>query len=445
MDVILDRQGTLASAVGAKHGITEADWEAIGPEIAVAQKTLLERRRQKKLEFAELPFQQAPLEPIMAMAHHVRYRFDHLVVLGIGGSSLGLQCMVDALLNPAVAMIDRIDRRSVPTLSLFANIDPDAVMPYLHQLDWNTTCVNVISKSGKTVETGAQFLLVRDFLQKRLGSRKWKEHVVITSDPAIGPLRSMAVCEGLPSFEVPPNVCGRFSCFTPVALFPAACIGIDIAEVLAGARAMAELCMGPDLAENIAMQLAATHFLLDTKHQKSIAVMMPYVNALRRFVDWYIQLHGESLGKEGKGQTPMPAMGATDQHSQLQLFIDGPNNKMHTIITAQRFQCAAKIPSTDESAFAFLSGHDLAELLHAEALATRQVLVEAARPTLHLQIPALTPHVLGQLLFCYQWMVALAAELYEVDAFTQPAVERGKQLARDFVQRAAARGAPGHP
>lgn len=439
MDLHLDRSGTLAEQVGAAHGITEADWTDVRPDVTAAQERLLERRVQKKLGFAELPFHTHAVDEILPMAHHVRYRFDHLVVLGIGGSALGLRCLVDALLNPAVAMVDRLDRRAVPKLLLFDNIDPDAFVPYLQQLDWSKTCINVVSKSGKTVETGAQFLLMRDFLQKRVGSRKWKDHVIVTTDPAVGPLRSLAICEGLQSFEVPPLVGGRFSCLSPVALFPAACAGVDIADVLAGARAMAEVCLHADLETNLAMQLAATHFVLDTKRHKPIAVMMPYVNALRRFVDWYIQLHAESLGKDGKGQTPLPAVGATDQHAQLQLFVDGPNNKMHTIITADKFQCAAKIPPTDESAFAFLGGHDLAELLNAQALATVQVLIEAKRPTLHLQIPALTPHVFGQLLFVYQWAIVLAAELYGVDAFTQPAVERGKQLARERLQRGASR------
>ncbi len=439
MTITLDHHGVMAEAVGETHGITAAEWQATAAKVRTAQDTLLECRAQRRLGFADLPFQTKQIDTIMPIAQQVRHRFDTLVVFGIGGSALGLKALVEALLNPAISMADRLDRRAMPKLYVFDNIDPDGMMPFWQQIDWSKTCINIVSKSGKTVETGAQFLLVRDLLQRRFGSRKWKDHVIVTTDPSIGPLRSLAICEGLQSFEVPPNVGGRFSCLSPVALFPAACAGIDIAAVLDGARAMAERCFQPDLDVNMAARLAAIHYLLDTKHHKPLAVMMSYVQALRRFVDWYIQLHAESLGKEGKGQTPIPAVGATDQHSQLQLFVDGPNDKMHTILTSDRFQCRAPIPSTDDAAFGYLGGHDLAELLNAQAYATKQLLIENERPALHLSIPALTPNVMGQLLFCYEWMTVVAAELYGVNAFTQPAVERGKQLAREYLQRGVAR------
>ncbi|MBI2343072.1 MAG: glucose-6-phosphate isomerase [Deltaproteobacteria bacterium] len=433
--ITLDMTGVLADAIGEPHGITAQEWDAMLPRLRTAQQRLCERHAMHQLGFAELPFDQATVESILKVAQQVRYRFDHVVVLGIGGSALGLRAMLEALLNPSVVMHDSLDRRSVPTLSIFDNVDPDAFVPGIQQLDWRMTCVNVVSKSGKTVETGAQWLIVRELLQKRFGSQRWKDHVIVTTDPATGPLRAMVICEGLRSFEVPPNVGGRFSALTPVALFPAACAGIDIAEMIAGAQAMAERCFSEAIEENSAAQLAGIHYLLDTAHQKSMAVMMPYAQALRRFTDWYVQLLAESLGKQGLGQTPIPAVGATDQHSQLQLFVDGPNNKVVTIMTVAHHNCAVTIPHTDEPSFAFLGGHDMATLLQGEAMATRQSLQEAQRPTLHLQLPRLSPHTFGALLFCYEWHVALLGELYGLNAFDQPGVERGKQLTREHLRQ----------
>ncbi|MBI4237306.1 MAG: glucose-6-phosphate isomerase [Deltaproteobacteria bacterium] len=431
----LDSHGVMAEAVGPEHGITVAEWEGIRPLLSAAQERLRARRAAGKLGFADLPLERGPLDVILPAAQQVRYRFDHVVVLGIGGSALGLRALQEALLNASETTRDRLDRRSMPTVHVCDNIDPDGFEPLLQQLDWKKTLVNVISKSGKTSETGAQFLIVRDLLERKFGSERWKEHIVVTTDPASGPLRAMVICEGLQSFSVPPNVGGRFSCLTPVGLFPAACAGIDVVALLDGARAMAEACFAASGCEGLAAQLAAVHFLLDTRHAKPISVLMPYRDCLQRFADWYVQLHAESIGKDGKGQTPLRALGATDQHSVLQLFVDGPNNKMITLLDTATVNCALTIPRTDEPVFSFMGGRNLFALLQAEAEATRIALREAQRPVLRLTLPRIDAPTIGGLLFAYEWMIALLGELYEVNAFDQPGVERGKVLTRELLQR----------
>jgi glucose-6-phosphate isomerase len=429
----LHLDGAMAEAIGAEHGVTSEEWEGIQAQVATAHAALLERRSRQVLGFADLPFHEEQVSTLLTAAQHVKFRFDHLVVLGIGGSSLGLRAIENALLNPAFTAAHALDRRSVPDLHIFDNVDPDAFLPILDQLDWSKTCVNVISKSGKTAETGAQFLIVQELLQKKLGAQKWRDHVIVTTDPATGPLRAAAICEGLKSFSIPSNVGGRFSCLSPVGLFPAACAGIDIAELLRGARTMAQTCLAADEAWNLGAQLAALHFLLDTRHQKSMTVWMPYVQSLRQFTDWCVQLWAESLGKEGKGMTPIPAIGVTDQHSQLQLFAEGPNNKLITMITAKAFVRDTMIPKTDDPAFAFLGGHSLVDLLNTEAAATRQSLREQQRPVAHLEIAQLTPATLGALLFACEWATAMAGELYGINAFDQPGVERGKVVMREML------------
>lgn len=429
----LDLSGIRDDAVGPEHGIGRDLWSQIRPRIENGHKRLLAEKRLGKLGFADLPYNISQLKEIHQIAQQVRYRYDDILVLGIGGSSLGLRCMVDALLNPAVTMVDRLDRRSAPRLHMCDNIDPDTFVPILHRLDWKKTLVNVVSKSGKTAETAAQFLIVRDLLEKQLGSEKWKDHVMITTDPASGPLRALAICEGVQSLAIPPNVGGRFSCLSPVALFPAACAGIDINAILAGAAAMADQCLREATDGNPAAELAAAHYLLDTACHKPTAVMMPYVDSLQRFSDWYVQLVAESLGKHGKGPTPTRALGASDQHAQLQLFIDGPNDKVITMITADNFRNRMEVPASDEPVYQFLGGHDLGQILNAEALGTARALREARRPVIHIALPQLNEGTLGQLLFCYEWMTALAGELYECNAFDQPGVERSKLLTREIL------------
>ncbi|MBI4365630.1 MAG: glucose-6-phosphate isomerase [Deltaproteobacteria bacterium] len=433
----LDISGALAKGIGAEHGVTADEWNGCCKRLGPIHASLMERWDRGQLGFTQLPYDTAILDQIVPLAAHVRYRFQNVVVLGIGGSALGLKALARALLNPVEAIPTRMERRAAPRLFVCDNIDPDYFGALLSQLDWRETCINVISKSGKTTEIAAQFMILRDLLEKRFGSQKWKEHVIVTTDPASGPMRAMVICDQLRSFAIPPAIGGRFSVLSAVGLFPAACVGIDVRGLMDGARAMADsvraLTNGGALDEHAVYRCAAALCLLDTKHAKTMQIVMPYAEGLQQLVDWYLQLTAESLGKNGLGQTPVKAIGATDQHAQLQLYMEGPNNKVISLLTVGEFLTKLPIPPSVEPAYAALVGTDLGDLLNIEAEATRRALKEAKRPVIQWRIPRIDPYTIGQLLFAWEWQTCVAAELYGVDPFGQPGVELGKQITREIL------------
>src|SRR5688572_15970744 len=275
---------------------------------------------------------------------HFRDRCEVLIVLGIGGSALG-NIALQAALNPYTYNVMSDRTRGGPQLFVLDNVDPDQIKSVVELITpkLKKTIVNVISKSGETAETAAQFILFRDLLQKKLGKR-YKENILATTDPEGGTLRSIAQSEGYRTLEVPPGVGGRFSVLSAVGLFSAAMCGIDIDGIMAGARDMDGRCKSADLLDNPAAMIAAIHYLLGRKG-KSMSVMMPYSSSLYSMADWFRQLWAESLGKQHglkrknvfAGQTPIKALGATDQHSQVQLYREGPNDKLFTFLEVERF------------------------------------------------------------------------------------------------------------
>lgn len=434
MDLLkINVDGCFAASIGEDHGVSQKQWSDILPSVVVAQQSLLRKRDSGELGFPDLPFiDDAIIEEITDTALAVQQQFDDLIILGIGGSSLGLRTILEGVFTPAGRRAAFVSEKKTPRLHIFDNVDPESITPVLQTVKWNLTAVIVISKSGRTAETAAQFLIMRDLLERELGSR-WKEHLFVITDPESGILRKVVEEDGLANFSVPANVGGRFSCLSPVGLFPAACAGVNIVELLDGARDMAKQCLQKQIYENPAAGLAAMLYLLDVERGKNIQVLMPYLDGLRRMSDWYVQLVAESLGKNGKGPTPLPALGATDQHAQVQLFMEGPNNKVVTMITAEHFNSELKIPKTDIEELQYLSGHDLGDLLNAEARATASALQENSRPVINITIPMLDAHSIGQLIFLFEWSTALSGNLYGVDAFNQPGVERGKILTKEFL------------
>ncbi|GAF90481.1 unnamed protein product, partial [marine sediment metagenome] len=272
-------------------------------------------------------------------------RFENFVVLGIGGSALGNIALQAALNHPYYNLLDKKTRGGMPRIFVMDNVDPEYFGGLLDIIDPKKTLFNLISKSGGTAEPMSQFMVVREILRKKLGA-KAKDHIIATTDKESGILREIVEKEDYESFVIPGNVGGRFSVFTPVGLLSAAMGGIDIAQLLAGAAAMDSRCSTASLTKNPAYRNAVVHYLADTKKGKSISVMMPYSNALYLIADWYRQLWAESLGKKfdvdkkvvNAGQTPIKALGATDQHSQAQLYVEGPNDKIFTLVGAEKYR-----------------------------------------------------------------------------------------------------------
>jgi len=315
------------------------------------------------------------------------------------------------------------------------NVDPDEFHAATELVDPKRTLFNVISKSGETAETVSQFLVALDLLRDCLGKR-WKKNLVITTDKETGLLRPVVDAFKVESFIVPDGVGGRFSVLTPVGLFPAAMVGIDVRALLRGAAAMDKRCTPTDFGANPAAQGAAVQVGLYRKG-KPLSVMMPYSAALRDVADWYRQLWAESLGKvrsDGTpvGPTPIKALGVTDQHSQVQLYREGPNDKVFTILSVEEFGRPVPLPCAPESlkGFEYLEGHTMAELLKAEERATLWALADVShRPTTRIVLPEVNAKTIGGLLYLLMVQCSVAGEMLGIDTYNQPGVEAGKQAA----------------
>lgn len=365
-------------------------------------------------------------------------RYDDVVVLGIGGSSLGTSCLKQALTH--FFEHERAIREH-PKLHVLDNIDPSLLEEIDEIIDYKRTLFLVITKSGGTPETLSQFFYFSDRVTKE--GLSLDNHFVFVTDPKAGLLRHIAGAHpNLKTFSVPPNVGGRFSVLTAVGLLPAKLMGIDIRKLLEGARAMRDRFLSVDFKENVPFQLAALQYTMD-QEGKSIHVMMPYSNKLIGFSAWYRQLLAESIGKalneSGEtvhvGLTPVNALGATDQHSQSQLYHEGPNDKFFMMLGVEQFGGELMIPNPypHEKATAFLKGVSFNRLLHTEMKGTLRSLTQKDRPCLLISLGSLDAHHLGQLFMLFQSATAFLGEFYEINAFNQPGVELSKQLTREML------------
>lgn len=426
-----DFNGMMGEKPGEK-GIKRCELEAMRGELeAAAGRMVSERGRMK---WRELPHNQtAVVADILATAKALREGFENFVVLGIGGSALG-PIAVQQALNHLHYNDLSVSKRPGPRLFVEDNVDPERMEALLDVIDVEKTCFNVITKSGSTSETMAQLLIVVDLLQKR-GVKDISKHIIATTDENKGNLIVIAKRLGLKTFFVPDGVGGRFSELCPVGLLAAAVCGIDIEELLAGAAFMDEIASEENVWQNPAY-LAAALMVISMRKGMNISVMMPYADSLKYMADWYAQLWAESLGKRcGKdggevfaGQTPVKALGVTDQHSQVQLYTEGPFDKVTTFLAVDNYRAEVKIPAgfEDIKDVSFLCGHTLNELIQAERRATQYALTKAGRLSYTITLPEVNAFTIGQLLYFFEVMTAFAGELLGIDAFDQPGVEEGK-------------------
>ncbi|MDQ7064925.1 MAG: glucose-6-phosphate isomerase [candidate division KSB1 bacterium] len=436
-------RNAMANVVGEEHGISEAELAALQEKADDVHQQLTSRRDAGELPFFNLPYEKELAEEILRFASDMRGSFANYVHVGIGGSSLGPKAVHRAMLHPFHNELPD-DERSGPRIYYLENPDPDTVAGLLDFLDVSRTLFNIVTKSGSTAETAAIFLVVADALQKAMGP-KWKQNLVFTTDPEQGDLRALAREEHILTFSIDPGVGGRFSVLTPVGLLPAAVAGIDIRAMLAGAADMDRRCQSADLRDNPAYQFAALHYLANQRHGKPQAVMMPYADCLYDLADWFRQLWAESLGKardlNGRevqvGQTPIKALGAVDQHSQVQLYIEGPNDKLFTFLRVEQFRREVKIAPNFGAyrSYGYLGGKSLNQLLNVEQQATAEALAAHQRPNLTLVFPKVTPGVLGQFFFMLEVATAFSGGLYHIDPFDQPGVEHGKKLTYRMMGR----------
>lgn len=436
MNLKIDYTGMMKSEMNPA-GWTESRLENLRETLRTAQRALLEKRSQGGLDFSKLlRAMRIQAQEIQTYADSLIGSIDNFVVLGIGGSALGPSAVQQALNPYYYNELPRAERQGRPRFYVVDNVDPERFTQLLRLLDLSKTVFNVITKSGNTSETMAQFLIVREALQKACGS-DYARHIVATTDAETGYLLPIALKEGYTRFVIPAGIGGRFSELTPVGLLAAAVAGINILELLDGAEALDQrIREEKEPVLNPAMLLAEMSYL-SWQEGKNISVFMPYADGLKTVADWYAQLWAESLGKrlnrQGEevwlGQTPVKALGVTDQHSQMQLYAEGPNDKVFTFVTVEEFAEDVCIPAAETlpEGLQFLSGHSLAELLAAEQRATEYALTRAGRQHRRIVLPRLTPYFLGELLILLEWETAYMGELLDVNAFDQPGVEEGKQ------------------
>lgn len=437
MRVTVDYNYMMSKSLGNK-GISDADIRAIKGKAEEAFNYVAENRGNDDLfmGWTELPYNQdAIVNDIIATAKTVRKKFKNFVVLGIGGSALGPIMAFNALKHLHYNELPP-KKRGGPKFYVEDNVDPVRMAALLDVIDPKETCFNVISKSGATSETMTQFLIIADLLEK--AGVNLPDNMIFTTDASRGNLMKIDDKFGgkFKKYVLPDGVGGRFSELCPVGLLPAAVLGIDIKGMLAGAAYMDSLCSKPNVAKNPALACAVLQYI-SMQQGKNINVLMPYSDNLKLMADWYCQLWAESLGKAvdyagntvNAGTTPVKSLGVTDQHSQVQLYIEGPYDKVITFISVENYACEMPIPHGCEDIpdVGFLGGHTMQELIQAENKATAYALMKAGRCNYTINMPEVNAFTLGQLMYLLELQTAYTGALLNINTFNQPGVENGKK------------------
>ena len=442
----LDYRNVSSNVIGEEHGLDlQSEFSSYAEQIKKIIIDLNSRKDKPEqwLQWMNLGYNEETVWYVKEYAAMVKGRFENILVLGIGGSALGGMAVCEALLKPYWNMLSSEQRDNMPRIFFLDNIDPDQISGLLDSIDLTKTLVNVITKSGSTAETMSQFMIVKDRLEKEMGDQ-YRQNIVATTDRSTGFLRQIAGEEGYKTFVVPDDVGGRFSVFSAVGLLPFALVGLDVDSIVQGVKDMDLALKNTDINENIAAQNALIHYLMDVKKGKNLSVMMPYSSRLKYVSDWYVQLWAESLGKEynrngervNVGPTPIKALGATDQHSQIQLYNEGPNNKVVTFIRVGEFDTTVEIPKIFEyTGIGYLGGKTINDLINAEADATKVALTDYQRPNVTITLSNVNAYSLGQLLYMLEVQTAIAGELYNIDTFNQPGVEQAKNYTYALMGR----------
>ena len=434
MRIRYDYNNMMKEFVGEEQGLSRGDINSLKIQAKQAFDAVQENRGKGMTAWMDLPYNQDEIvADILATARDIRKKYDYFVVLGIGGSALGPIAVKEALCHLHYNDLPKAKRKG-PKFYVEDNIDPERMKALLDVIDVKKTVFNVITKSGATSETMAQYLIIHKILTDALGEDA-ASHIIATTDEVKGNLIKLAKKEGYKTFYIPSGVGGRFSELSPVGLLPAAVLGIDVKLMLKGAAFMDSVCRTPSLYKNPALISAVLQYLAMNRG-KNVSVMMPYADSLKYMADWYCQLWAESLGKavdkDGYdayvGQTPTKALGVTDQHSQVQLYTEGPYDKVVTFIAVENYRTVTEIPHGCEDIpdVSFLGGHTLNELISAERVATEYALTVAKRLNATIILPEVNAFTVGQLLYFYEMQTAFCGELLHIDTYNQPGVEEGK-------------------
>ncbi|MEA3249793.1 MAG: glucose-6-phosphate isomerase [Patescibacteria group bacterium] len=418
------------SAIKEKIGLAgtpKKSLAALSPRLKRIRDGLKKAHEAGSLGFLGIPERRLEIRDTIELAKEVSRRFKTLIVIGIGGSDLGARAFVRAL----------DEGKGMDVRFIGANTDPEEIADLLASVDLKKCALNVISKSGGTIEPMSTFLLLRDRLIRKVGKKAHAKHVIATTDKEKGVLREIADREGYRTLPVPDDIGGRFSALTPVGLFPAACAGIDVDALVRGAKKVRERFLSIPMSGNNVLNYCAIHYLGYARCGQNIHVLMPYAARLDLLGDWYRQLWAESLGnrlsRKGRvvnhGPTPVSALGATDQHSQIQLYNEGPFDKIITFIEVERMRDDFIVPKaySDLKGVAYMGGHKFSHLLRSEKKATASALTRNGRPNGTVKIPSISSESVGALMMFFMLATAVMGELLDVNVYDQPGVEAGKK------------------
>ncbi|MBQ9791194.1 MAG: glucose-6-phosphate isomerase [Clostridia bacterium] len=417
----------------SSHGISLKDLEGYKDLAKTAINSIYNVRANSMLGWIDLPdTDKKLLDEINTVATNIRNNFDNFVVLGIGGSALGTKALYQAFAKKHKAMEKQI------YCTVCDNIDPDTFVTLLNEIDLNKTMFNVITKSGGTSETLIQMRLVID-LYNKMGV-DYKEHFIVTTETG-NKLDAFAKANGIPTFEVPKSVGGRFSVLSPVGLLPASVYGIDIAGLMKGADNIRKSAKNEDITSNLTMLSALINYISYQKGKNEL-VFMPYSDTLALMTDYFAQLWAESLGKEvdldGKvvnhGQVPIKTVGVTDQHSQLQLYEEGPNNKIFTFLGVEK--PLIDMTTSSESpieGYDYLNNLSIKHLLDLEQHCTAYALIKQDRPNYTLTLSKVDEENVGELMYYMQMLTAFMGEFLHINTYNQPGVEQGKIYAKALL------------
>ena len=356
-------------------------------------------------------------------------KYEHVLVLGIGGSSLGAQALVEALNTPIWNRLSKGKRKDYLTIDFIDNLDPVIIRTVLNRLKLDKTLFLIISKGGSTIETIVPMLVLKEWA----GENFYNQCVFITTEGK-GLLYELGKKNSVPVFGIPESVGGRYSVFSPVGLLPASLCGLDLNEIKAGLQHADMVCQSQDMKENIAAGIALCSFI-SYQVGKNILVLMPYSTCMKKFSDWFVQLWAESLGKAKKGSTPLSAIGATDQHSQLQLFSDGPNDKLISFIKINKHKRDITISdfSNEAQEFKSYTGKKVGQILNVELEATKRALTDNERSNFTLTLPELNEYYLSYLMYVLEIATAISGGLLGINPFDQPGVELSKKYIKESL------------
>jgi glucose-6-phosphate isomerase len=433
--IMLDFTNCLAEAIGATHGLTKAEMDTLVTKIPEHHKNIDELRTTGACAFFDLPYEnQQPLKELLKKHHG---KWDNVVIIAVGGSSLAARCLIDSLAHSQHNSLDAKVRKNAPRVFYANSPDPTYLQQLLDVLDIKKSLFVLVSKSGATSETLAVWLWLVELIKKKSGKSALSQHAVIISEHDKSPLHDFAKQEKIDTLPIQHNLPGRYGVLGNAGLFAAGLCGIDYELVLAGAADMDKRCRQGDAYSNPAYMHALIHYLLTRKRRKTMHATYAFSHGLYAVSLWYAHLNAVSLGKmlnrKGKavhvGPSPVTALGPNDQHGHMQLFSEGPYDKVLTYITAENYGPTLAIPAhyPKWEAAQHLAHSDGNSLMHHAYRSSEYHITQTGRPNMTIRLDDITPHSVGGLIYLLQLSTVMSAELYGIDPFDQPGVELGKQ------------------